>query len=50
MENIGQVAEISPDVGRIRYDRVVSETTQGDHLPVSIKIVHNGTSFEMNDV
>lgn len=45
MQDVGKIVKISADVSAVRYKSVVSKTTKGDHLPISIKIfVHNETS------
>ena len=41
-----QVAQIRADVSGIRFNSVVSKTAEGDHLPVNIEIVHDGTSLK----
>ena len=46
MKDCLQVLQIGTDVSGIRFYSVVSKATQGDHLPVNIEIVHDGTSLK----
>lgn len=38
VENVGKISQVRTDISRIRHKSVVSQTPQGDHFPVRIKI------------
>ena len=41
--------QIRADVSRVSFHGMVSKTAEGDHLPISIEIVHDGTSLKNVD-
>jgi len=46
VKDAGKIIQVGANVSGIRFIGMVSEISQGDHLPVDIQIiVHNGTSF-----